>query len=112
VGTLVAAGYLRAWYLAVERPTCTDTGVFACAGPALAMYVLGVPAAYVVLAVGLRVTGAPLPWLVPAVVLLALILLVPLSEPVDPPAWVWPPAVGLVCAGWTRLLPAARDGAR
>ncbi|MGA9749699.1 MAG: hypothetical protein WBQ50_19775, partial [Nocardioides sp.] len=93
VGVLSAAGYLGVWEVVVERQVCESTGMFACAGPALVMYVVGIPLAYVVWSLGLRAVRAPLPWLLPVVTVLVLAMLAPL---VDPPVWVWPAVTGLV----------------
>ncbi len=101
VGLLVSAGYLGAWYLAVERPVCEQTGVFACAGPGILMYVVGVPVAYLVWSLALRAARAPLPWLCPVAVLTALMLLAPLIEL---PLWVWPAVPALLSALWVRLI--------
>ena len=104
VGLVVCAGYVTVWYLAVERPTCEQTGAFACAGPGILMYVVGVPVSYVLWSLGLRVVWAPLPWLAPLAVLAVLIVLVPLSEPIEPPLWMWPGVVALLCVAWARGL--------
>lgn len=103
VGLLVSAGYAGAWYLAVERPTCEQTGVFACAGPGILMYVVGIPVTYVLWSLGLRAARVQLPWLAPVAVLLVLIVLVQLTEPIEPPLWVWPAVAALACALWARI---------
>jgi hypothetical protein len=103
VGLLVSGGYLGAWYLAVERPTCEETGMFACTGPAILMYIVGVPVTYLVWSLGLRAVRVPLPWLVPVAVLLLLIVIVPVAEVVEPPNWVWPFVAAVACGLWARL---------
>jgi hypothetical protein len=107
-GLLVTAGYLGLWQVTVEAPTCDQTGMFACAGPAILMYLVGIPVGYVVWSLGLRAVCAPLPWLAPVVVLIALVLLVQVSEVIEPPMWVWPVVAGALTAGWVRLHGSAR----
>ena len=110
VGLLVTLGYLALWWVVVERPTCDQTGMFACSGPAISMYLFGVPATYVVWSLGLRLVRGPLPWLAPVAVLMALVVLVPMSEVIEPPIWVWPAVAGALNAAWARLLrPAVRN---
>ncbi|HEX5861993.1 MAG TPA: hypothetical protein VFY58_09135 [Nocardioides sp.] len=104
VGLLVTSGYLALWWVLVERATCEQTGMFACSGPAISMYLFGVPTAYVVWSLGLRLVRAPLPWLAPVVVLMALVVLVPTSEVIEPPTWGWPVVAGALTAAWARLL--------
>jgi hypothetical protein len=82
--------------------------MFACAGPAILMYLVGIPVGYVVWSLGLRAVCAPLPWLAPVVVLIALVLLVQVSEVIEPPMWVWPVVAGALTAGWVRLHGSAR----
>lgn len=52
---------------------------------------------------GLRAVRAPLCWAAPLVVLAALVLLVPLSEVVEPPRWAWAGVAGALTALWVRL---------
>lgn len=107
VGLVVSGGYLGTWWLVVERPTCDQTGMFACAGPAILMYLVGVPVAYLVWSLGLRAVRVGLPWLAPLAVLMLLIVIVPAAEVVEPPKWVWPFVAALGCGLWTRLVRAA-----
>lgn len=109
VGLLVTGTYFVVWQVTVELPTCDQTGMFACSGPAFLMYVVGIPVTYVVWSLGLRAVRAPLPWLAPVGVLGALIVLVQIAEVVEPPTWVWPVVAGAVTAAWTRLLDPTRN---
>ena len=96
----MSGAYAAAWFQLVERSTCDSTGVFSCAGPGILMLLVGVPVAYVVLAIGLRIARTPLPWLAPMAVAGALVLLAELAELVDLPLWLWPVVVAALCAAW------------
>lgn len=69
VAFLVSGAYLTAWEALVERATCESTGIFACAGPDLWLYFIGVPLAYAVWSLGLTWARQAVPWLGPLVVL-------------------------------------------
>jgi hypothetical protein len=103
VGLLASGGYAATWYWVVERPVCEETGMFACIGPGVLMYVVGLPVTYVLWSLGLRAVRAPLPWLAPLATLLVLVVVVPLAEPLEPPMWVWPFVAGFVCVLWARI---------
>ena len=105
VTLVVTSAYYLCWQVVVERrPPCQQTGVFACSGPALMLILLGVPATYLVWSLALRAVRAPLPWLAPLMVMGVLFVLVPMSEVVEPPTWVWPAVVGALTGLWARLL--------
>ena len=102
VGFLVSGAYLTAWQVLVEGVTCESTGVFACAGPGLLMYLIGVPLAYVAWSLGLTWAGQALPWLAPLVVMGALVIVVPLTGSMElSQAW-WLIVVAVMSAGWAR----------
>jgi len=89
---LISAGLIAAWAWANDRPEC-DGEMFACAGEALLVVLLGVPAAVLVAWLGLRAlraTNAALE------VVLTLLVGVTLPSLVDPPLWVWPLGLGAV----------------
>ncbi len=90
----VCALLLVAWWRATDGYACDSTGVLACAGPALLVTLLGVPAALVAGGTVLRLAGARLGALGVLAVVAVTWLLVLVSELVDPPLATWPVVVG------------------
>jgi purine-cytosine permease-like protein len=103
VGLTVSSAYLATWYQLVERSTCESTAMLGCAGPSIVMLLVGVPLCYIALALGLRLARAPLPWLAPLAVVVGVFVLAQVTDAVAPPLWLWPAAVGVLCALWAML---------
>jgi hypothetical protein len=91
----ITAGLIALWAWANDRPECSGE-VFACLGAALAVALIGFPAALVVAWLGLRTLGTRSPALAVALTCLVALFAPSALSATDPPIWVWPAGVGAV----------------
>lgn len=101
--TGLVAVALFAWAAIADDDSCTSATVLGCAGPGIALALLGLPVAILLARASLRAAGASAPWVGVLFLLGCGWLLVSLVDVVEIPLVAWPPVAGALAAayvGW------------
>ena len=99
---------MAVWALAADRP-CAEQRVLACAGPSLALAVIGTPVLALLTFAILRAAGARSALMGILALVVSGWILVSMAEVVEPPPAVWPLLIGGTAAGYVVLEPARRE---